>query len=145
MLSHFAASQIAIISFKGYTERTEHVLSHLQTFLGLPMNLGGQRGREANKSMIDSTDAVRAAVRGLPANTTQQLEAQQLVATHANHGKKSSFGEAGRTALDKFYKPHIRELGVLLLKHEGGMLVLPTDVVPAHGGTPESVSHALLA
>jgi hypothetical protein len=124
------------------------VLSHLQAFLGLPMNLGEQRAREANKSMIDSTDAVRAAVRGLPANTTQRA---LLEATHANnHGKKSSFGESGRTALDEFYKPHIHELGALLLHRarshsEGDMLVLPTDVVPAHGGTPESVAHALLA
>jgi hypothetical protein len=134
------------------------VLSHLQAFLGLPMNLGGQRASEANKRMIDSTDAVRAADRGLPANTTRRamLEAAH-VNSYAKHlsGKtsqreKSSFGQHARTALDEFYKPHIRELGALLLRRarshsEGGMLVLPTDVVPAHGDTPESVAHALLA
>ncbi|KAJ1638060.1 P-loop containing nucleoside triphosphate hydrolase protein [Pavlovales sp. CCMP2436] len=164
-VSRFAASQIAIIGFKGYVARTEHVLSHLQTFLGLPMGLGGPAAAQIDSSRADARAAVRGQINASRPPLADAVASgdggqprQMLEAIHKNgavhHIRKgegmSTFGPRASTALDAFYKPHIRELGEMLLRRarphsQGGLLVLPTDVVPANGGTPESVTHALFA
>jgi len=46
-LHYFEETQMALLSYVGYVKHTEHVLSHLQAFLGLRMDLGHRRKESA--------------------------------------------------------------------------------------------------
>lgn len=142
-LDHFKARQAAVISFGGYVKRPRHVLVQLGSFLGLTLDI-------KRRQLLGEGEAHEFA----SANRTSELAVGRralLEASHSNARAKRTLSPGTRARLDAFYRPHIRELGELLLLRAqalGGYLrVLPTDIVPrrADRATPFMVGKALLA
>jgi hypothetical protein len=147
-LAYYESSQFAVISFRGYLTQTDAMLRQVGSLLGLESHINRPQLAALGSAMLgalaqtdgDAPQAVHSSIRA----HARTMKASR----HNTAALPHSLDPDAHRALDMFYEPSIRDLGVLLHEHTNkGMAVLPRGIFYAvcAATSPLETARALLS